>query len=335
MADNFGDKVSEILEGLGEDEDFVQAVKDHIDYAALVKEVLQEEGVKRSMKKAAADTLKRIFEDEDESDGSFRAAVRDEIDFAALVREALADQSLRSVLVKAVADEIKGVAEEGDNWFSEALRAAVEAEVDIKAIAKGLLKEDPGLRKKLVEQVTELVAEELDRLDSTEVGLLESVDFAAEAKALFDARDPKVMAAIAGFIVRDFESATGLDQEERAAVWEALGVKTVVDRVLSEDKIRVRMEKKLRDQVEAEVSNIGKARSEAIAKAVMESPTFASVVDRLVSDMGSGRVQEFARSVVERALRESKDFQALIFAKVQESVAGKVAAQIVEGAFGR
>ena len=48
---SFNDKVRQILEDLGEDDDFVQVVKDKIDYAEVVEEALQDDGVKRSLKK--------------------------------------------------------------------------------------------------------------------------------------------------------------------------------------------------------------------------------------------------------------------------------------------
>ncbi len=332
-ATSFNDKVKEILEGLGDDDDFVEAVKAEINYGEIVAEAMQDDRLKRVLKEAAIKAVKDLIEDE--NDDSLTDAVRDKVDFGELVAEALKDEELHGILVQAVVDEIKEAIDEGDNWFSEALSEAVQEEVDVKKmVAKGF-KEDGDLRKKVLDQILEKLVDYIDELEVDNDDVAEAVDFKAQAKALIEARDPELMKAITDLLIKDVDSWDGLNDDQRASIWEGLGVAGLVNGFLEDSKLRTKLDKKLRDLVESGIGQIGKGQTDSIVQTILAAPTFQGAVDRVISDMNSlGRMQDFAKGVVERALRESPQFQEMVLDKVKEAMAAKVADSVVRGAFG-
>lgn len=333
-AKSFEDKVREILDGLEDEDDFVDAVREQLNYKELVAEVIKDPSVKDMIKKAITAAVKKEL-DEDENE-NFIDAIREEIDYTAAVKEALADEKTKEVIRAAVLKGIKDAVAESGGWFDEALQEATQEAINVAEIVKEASKKDNDVRAAIIAAIKEKIAEqfkngEVDIDDS----ISEAIDFEEEVRVLMGAQNPELKAAVLEMILRSVRGMNDLNDDEVEEIMKAIDISGNVRQMLSDPETHRKLLEKIRSLVEAEIESLGNRRSEGVVSSIVDSQTFKDTLDRVVQEMSrSGRVEEFCRGVVEKALKESGRFQSIIFDQIGTAVASRLAGTIVKNAFG-
>lgn len=333
---SFEDKVRAVLADLGEDEDFVEAVKDQLDFSELAAEALQDEEVKEAAKKAVLGIVKTLFEEDDVDD--FRQAVVEQLDYNEMAQWATQDETVLSALREAVIAEVKRAIDDQDSWVDDAITDAVSEHLDVAGMVKALVAGDPDVQKKSADSVRAELIRRFDEYDFDDDDFSDGIDFPAETKALVAERDPKLLEVIRALIIKQYdpEGEVELTEEEREAIWQALGIPTLLSGLMQDHELRLKLDEKLRELVDSEIEELGRGQSQQISQTILDSEAFKAAIDRVISAVqSSGKVEEFARGVVERALREDHHFQTSVMGQVQEAIASRLAAKLVEAAFGR
>jgi len=330
---SFNEKVREILDGLENDDDFVREVRNKIDFTEAIDEAMQDDGVKRAVKKAIISALKAWLEDDEST--SIQDVVSEQVDLGNLVKEALQDEEIQTSLRKAVTGELKRAIDDNDDWVSDAIAEALHEEVDIKAIFRESMSKDEGLRAKLNEHVIAAFKSAIEEYELDSDDISESVDFTAQAKALIQTNDPQIIGAISQLILDDIKGWNELTEEESEKIHAGLGISDLLQRLLENPEFKQLLDEKLRESVKDEINNLGQSQSDEIARSILDSPMFKTTIERVISDAGSsGKVEEFAKAVVERTLRENRRFHETVLEQVQQALAARLASGLVKSAFG-
>lgn len=143
------DNVRNIIKDLGEDEDFMEAVKENLDYADLIKEAVEDKEVKTSVAKAVKDAVKNIIEDEDND--TIQDAVNDNFDATDLVKESLQDPEVKNDITEVVKSAILKIIKDDNSDI-------------IQDTAKDVLAKDESLSKIIQEELNYLLNDDKNTL---------------------------------------------------------------------------------------------------------------------------------------------------------------------------
>lgn len=332
----FEDKVKEVLDGLEGDDDFVEAVRDAIDYPEVVSEAFQDDATKKSIKELVITTIKDVLDDSDSSiSENLCDAVREEIDISAATVEALKDETVKEAIKKAIIEVINADLEDSDTAISEALCDAVRDEIDVKEIVKDILEKDAKVKDALVEMVAKEI-EELPENQNVEEAVWDSLKLEKELGALLKAGDERIKAAIAKMLAEVIENIRGenLGNDELEKIIEALEIQQRTKRLVADPVISQDIDKHLLESIERKIEVIGDDQAEEIAAAVTNSPTFKEAVESAVrAASAGGKLEDFARGVVERVLKENRRFSDTVLEQVGQALSARIADGIIKTAF--
>lgn len=316
----FEEAVRGVIEGLDEDDDFVETVRDAIPVADLVREIVGSDAkAKVAVRRAVLSVIEDLHEDDD-----FVDAVREAMDFSEIAEEALKDPQVAKAIGTEATLVIKGDMKNADD-FSDAVSKAVMDNFDYAELSAN--------DERFSEAVADLVLSVISGLDRNEDAVshvLEGISLGERAGKIADESE-EVKVALANFVKDTIEGATLEDMFGRdgaSEIFSSIGIGEKAGKLLAEDKtlaeaintaIATAVTEKVRDLATDE--DIGSAIDAAIA----DSETVKAAIDRAVSSLSlTGTLDAILQSAVERIITNNREIARIVCDKVASDLATKI-----------